>query len=480
MTQTAYPPRAALSPGEMETEFFPDKPVVMSRGNAILRQLWKIKYLADGYYSIRSLYKADKCIQRTVGSTALLTVGPGDYVANFPSDALWKIESVGTGYLLQNCWTPAAKQCLKATASSTSVNTYSTGDSSFIWTLTADTSVQDMLLLIDTNTALPVTNPSKTIPNFRTATLEDLDLSISFISQTTNEQYAIGWESSNTSVVTVGAFSGNVTPHTTAGSVVIKATHPMANNTAQYTATFEEPEYVVNLDVICDEGFAERYNNSLVGRLTPQLYALQRIFWYEFGIHVDYSTPRPYQSVADLCQAGIDEACRCGECCNSYSTANGIVYHETNHHKNIYNIFYDIDLPNRTQTLRMAYTGHSSFCEVVKETVDGVVVEKCVPTRKVGLALQSLGIALVKDSGGDSACRTAIHEFGHLYGAKDHYGGEWPTTQEMNAQPDSGNLYNMNCIYGENKSALTVGEDNLFCEGCRRDIARYVDQYDHS
>ena len=443
--------------------------------NVKVRQLWKIKYLGDGYYSIRSLYKADKCIQRTVGSTALLTVGPGDYVANFPSDALWKIESVGTGYLLQNCWTPVAKQCLKATASSTSVNTYSTGDNSFVWTLTADTSVQDMLLLIDTNTALPVTNPAKTICGFGTTDLDELDLVISFISQTTNEQYAIGWESSNTSVATVNSSSGAVTPRTS-GTAVIKASHPRANNTVRYTVTVP-PSYSVNLDVIYDKGHAERYSNS-AAEIEPHLETLQRIYWEEFGININYSTPTLFESYADLCSNGAYELCDCdNRCQNSYAElddeGNVEITHYIYHHKNVKNVLYALRLPDVSQTLRMAFSGHN-LC---------IATDKGCKDYALGLAQQELGIAVVENAGNNDAAKTAIHEFGHLYGAKDHYGGEYPTTAKMNedmTEPNDSVRYSESCIYGEGRDELTVGDDNLFCEGCRRDIEANRDQYEHS
>ena len=456
-----------------------DTPVkLVTKNNSIVnekvRQLWKIKYLGDGYYSIRSLYKSDKCIQKGSDKAALLTVGLQDYLAMFPSDALWKIEDVGTGYLLQNCWTQSTKQCLKASDETAIVSYYSSGENAFVWTITADTSVQDMLLLIDTNTALPVTNPTKEIPNFRSTIPGDLGLVISFISQTTNEQNGITWESSNTSVATVSSPS-YVFPKATSGSVVIKASHDSAYNTVQYTATLVEPEYTVNLDVICDEGFAERYNNSLVGRLTPQLYALQRIFWYEFGIHVDYSTPTPYQSLADLCPAGIDEYCDCSDRCQSSrievnEDGEITVINFPHHHKNETNVLYDIDPPNTSHTLRMAFTGH-----ILCHSDNG----HCTDSEWRGVAVPILGIALIADNGFANIDRTTIHEFGHLFGANDHYDEpeyDIPSTETMNANTE-GRTYSDSCIYGELKGNLIVGVDELFCEGCRYDIEHNADNW---
>ena len=408
----------------------------------------------------------------------LLTVGPGDYVANFPSDALWKIESVGTGYLLQNCWTPVAKQCLKATASSTSVNTYSTGDSSFIWTLTVDTSVQDMLLLIDTNTALPVTNPAKTIPYIGNSRLEDMDLLISFVSQTTNDQSGIVWETSRTWVANVSSSTGVVSPYAT-GSAVIKATHASAYNTVQYTVTVAPhtaTSRFVNLDVIYDEGHTERFDNSAL-EIGPYLAALQHTYWEEFGIFINYSTPTLFESHADLCPAGVYGACSCSEDCQNsipYYGENGDIEidYYTYHHKNIKNVLYAFDFPNVSQTLRMGFSGHN-LC---------IATDKGCKDNALGLAQQELGIAVVENAANSNVDRTAIHEFGHLYGAKDHYGEGYPTTAQMNddmIEQNDSVRYSESCIYGERRRYLTVGEDELFCEGCRRDILANRDDYDH-
>jgi len=103
-----------------------------------------------------------------------------------------------------------------------------------------------------------------------------------------------------------------------------------------------------------------------------------------------------------------------------------------------------------------------------------------------------LGIVLVMDCVDTSeylvtSGNISIHEFGHLIGAKDHYGGEnAPTTEEMNDQTNSGNLYNSYCIYGERRSELNSIEsellpwrDDLFCAGCWRDIDAYMNQSDY-
>ncbi len=62
-----------------------------------IRQLWKIKYIDDGYYSIRSLYKSDRCIQVTSNTANLLEVSTSDTLSAIPAAARWKITQTSRG-----------------------------------------------------------------------------------------------------------------------------------------------------------------------------------------------------------------------------------------------------------------------------------------------------------------------------------------------------------------------------------------------
>lgn len=448
-------------------------------GHAKIRQLWKINYLFDGYYSIRSLYKSDRCLWVSGNQAKLSNVA-----SVFSDSELWKIEQNSSGYVLQNCGTTTNKQCLRPSGTSVVTSTYVSGNNAFVWTLTPDTAVPDMLLLINTNTALPVTNPSKTIPYIGATNLGNMDLVISFVSQTTNEQSGIVWETSRIWVANVNSSTGVVSPYAT-GSAVIKASHPRAYNTVQYTVTVAPhtaATFFVNLDVVYDYGHEERFGDSFE-RIGPQLANLQRTYLTEFGIFVNYSTPSRFLSQADLCPSDYDTGCSCTDTCYDSYYSNGMVHYQPYHHKNIYNVALAIDFPDKTQTLRMGYTGHD-LCE----SDNG----NCNPYSPVGVAYQVLGIALVMDCVDTSeylvtSGNTSIHEFGHLIGAKDHYGGEnAPTTEEMNDQTNSGNLYHSYCIYGERRielnsieSELLPWRDDLFCAGCWRDIDAYMNQSDY-
>lgn len=261
--------------------------------------------------------------------------------------------------------------------------------------------------------------------------------------------------------------SGSTTPRAASGSAVIKATHPSAYNTVQYTATVVEPEYTVNLDVLYDEGHAERYNNDSVARIMPQLEELQRIFWNEFGICINYSTPTQYESLADTCPKGIDQICECyhKNGCQNSEVSDGTIVHHAFHHKNDTNVLFDIPHPTAEHTLRVAFTGHK-LCHNYGE---------CVESQWGGVANSYLGTALIIDNTDNAiefSTKTLIHEFGHFLGANDHYKKEndnVPSTDVMNENTE-GRTYSKSCIYGEWENGLDIEIDNLFCDGCRYDI----------
>ena len=62
-----------------------------------------------------------------------------------------------------------------------------------------------------------------------------------------------------------------------------------------------------------------------------------------------------------------------------------------------------------------------------------------------------------------------IHEFGHLFYAPDHYGGDAPYSNDLNEEWGE-NLFNGDCVYGEYRFALVNKETLPVCEGCRRCI----------
>ena len=185
----------------------------------------------------------------------------------------------------------------------------------------------------------------------------------------------------------------------------------------------------------------------------------------EFGIDVCWFTPTPYISYADECSTAYNATCNhvldIG-CENSSISSDGSIFLKSYHHKNIYNIFLRVPFPDTTENLKILYMGHDN-CMVMDS------VHMLNPLN--GKANSGLGLAMIMNFKSQlQETKTLVHEFGHFYGAKDHYGNGTPSTAEMNNSKET-DLYNENCIYGENKDRVAVYNALTICDGCKSIIS---------
>ena len=81
--------------------------------------------------------------------------------------------------------------------------------------------------------------------------------------------------------------------------------------------------------------------------------------------------------------------------------------------------------------------------------------------------------------GAASEIKTFVHEFGHLYGAPDHYGISAPSTTEMNTENGTQD-FDEYCIYGEKKDFSSVVSNLTLCDGCRKYIESNRNKYNHN
>ena len=234
--------------------------------------------------------------------------------------------------------------------------------------------------------------------------------------------------------------------------------------------------HIINLEVIYDQAYISRYPGANV-MIDSHIQKLQEKFLKEFGIIIDFYSLSNFSSYADqMCPSDYDEPCACGDealCSNSMVSQNPTL--EALHHKNFYNIMARIDLPNTAETLKIAYIGHE-MCEINNETETPVHEETTV----YGRAYPYMGIAAIMNFASDeSSVKTLIHEFGHFFGAPDHYDtGAAPSTTEKNAEIGE-ELYSRDCIYGENKEDEHVLNNLIICDGCRAEIQENINRYRH-
>lgn len=242
--------------------------------------------------------------------------------------------------------------------------------------------------------------------------------------------------------------------------------------------------YVVNLDVIYDQAYLSRYSDAS-NRISSQISALQMKYLTEFGIWVECGSPSEFYSYADVeCTTNPTQVCTHAtnsECMNSILYISGNTKLYTYHHNNIYNIMLRIPLPDLSHTVRMAYIGHN-ICRTYETTVseDGKIVTETVHQNNPywGLTYSGKGLMSITNFGtAQNETKTMLHEFGHLFGAPDHYGGSQPSTDDLKLEDERFSSY---CIYGEDRNSTEVLQNLTICEGCKARIEQNKDTFDHN
>lgn len=216
-----------------------------------------------------------------------------------------------------------------------------------------------------------------------------------------------------------------------------------------------------------------RYSDAY-DRIIDQLSVLQEVYLSEFYVKINYSNPAIFDSYADThCNYPDATAkCECGgeSCSNSGFTADGILVLSEFHHKNITNIMRRIPTPDTSKTFKIAYIGHDICITLNGEHRTSNGVENPVN----GATDEEDGLVVITNiTSAASECKTTLHEFGHLYGAIDHYGEATYSTDDVNELYGGG--FNEYCIYGEKREEAIVIENMTICEGCKAIIEANID-----
>ena len=178
-----------------------------------LRQMWRIKYLADGYYSIRPMHNLSTALSVYNNDAYVNTASTADVLSAFPLSAWWKIGAVGN--LI--CIYPASGSI---SALSLASDTTASGANITVGSNTGATRQQWLLLPVSPapsgvrwydNLSNPITGtPERYLTPGETKTLSALKLMpVSYNSSNISQTFE--WSSSNTNVATVNASTGQVT-----------------------------------------------------------------------------------------------------------------------------------------------------------------------------------------------------------------------------------------------------------------------------
>ena len=195
-----------------------------------LQQMWKIKYLGEGFYSIRPMSKLNMGLDVTGSNADIYNIGTNDTLSGVPSYARWTIQSVGLNrYIKNNGSNSASLQVVNGSTSSGAYiipSTYSSTQTKNQWSFEIVENPPCDISFFDTGTQAINTYVERSISVFDVKTLNDLKLVPIFYSATDITQN-VTWSSSNPSIATVDTNSGTVTG-ISAGPVVITASKVIA------------------------------------------------------------------------------------------------------------------------------------------------------------------------------------------------------------------------------------------------------------
>ena len=242
----------------------------------------------------------------------------------------------------------------------------------------------------------------------------------------------------------------------------------------------------MNVQFVYDNGYSIVYTgyegySDPTARIDAEFQELHEVFLNEFGLRINRGSILPITSFADKCPEDGNTPvvpCQCGGDmgCGEKNESEFLDPDDTGylsdqrHHKNVCNILAAISAPVGTNVFKVVYTGHTTC----KKYVNGHVYQGVH-----GFALPESRKLLICDQENTYVHETItlIHEFGHMYGAEDHYGSEVggiPTTEEMNNKKP-GSVFSPDCIYGEYKDSYTSLDKIKICTGCREKIQMSVE-----
>lgn len=225
--------------------------------------------------------------------------------------------------------------------------------------------------------------------------------------------------------------------------------------------------------MLYDHAYVIRHGNPTV-RLAEYAEILADIYLSEFNILVDCVSTSSFAShmTQGDCEAFIDELCPCASpsvCTNSTIAHNGQITYATYHHTNFMNIITRVD--RSFSGIKLVFLGQK-MCE--RNGWD-----ECFPIDYVGRVFELYWLAAIMNfESQESEIATMVHEFGHLYGVIDHYGGmHSPYSTETISEDYPSDSYSSQCIYGEGKGDPTVTRDIIICNGCKNRIIEHRNEF---
>ena len=190
----------------------------------LLRQCWRITYLANGYYVIRPMHNQNMALHAKNGVSDVTTIGYNNTLAGVPAENRWTIEYLNGGYVFkcQGSSSQALRFSSNYPGATVYTGAYNSSYNAFKWYFEASPTIAPQVLLLDTQTGESVSSVSRAIVRGQSATPTDLGLTASYTCSYHNS-CAISWGSASPSVVSIDPNTGKMTAVANSGSSVITA-----------------------------------------------------------------------------------------------------------------------------------------------------------------------------------------------------------------------------------------------------------------
>ena len=200
-----------------------------------LRQMFKIKHLGSGRYSVRPMHKLNMGLDVTSDDLDIWNVNTTDTLTGVPSYGQWTIQWDTNGYVFTNQSYGLTMQSTSTTLNARVVTGTSTSSAGSRWVLTKMTESLVGIYLYDTLNKQVVTTPTKYVAPGETRTLSSMSLACIAYSPWTIDQ-SVTWSSYYQASV---ASDGTVTGLCATGGNTIYVTAQKAVNGYDRTASFK-------------------------------------------------------------------------------------------------------------------------------------------------------------------------------------------------------------------------------------------------
>ncbi len=422
-----------------------------------LSQIWYIRYIQNGYYTISTIYKDSLKLKATSQTSVALCESASMHIywkiAVSASPYTYTISNVG----YSNCylgWTGGALSNVEITSDSTS--TYA---SWYINPIAAEG-----LLLLDSQTGERVDTDTETLFSFERMTTSNVVVPLSTLGieakvfDSTNPSTALVWTTSDANIADVNLTTGALTIKAF-GNVTISAIRTINGKLHSLSYQLYIVPTTISVSILYDGAYALKYSDP-VGKMANLTQQLRRQYLIQFGVDIEFSTPQRYVSLADSCP-NLDSYDRCG--CGNSSANSTCEYPHSDFVANANNT------PRPTSGKRIAFIGHDMCFESDSNhyfNSNGLLTI-------LGLAEQNGALSCIATSTTPTITdadelKVVVHEFGHLFNAPDHYlEGQ---TAALNSYVTDGNFFHDDCIYGVNKSVPYIVSTLTMCAGCKARI----------